>query len=105
MPGRAILAPPPRGVMERLAARLVATGDGCLLFTGYLDSAGYGQMKVDGVACWVHRIAYGGWVGPIGEGDEIHHRCHQRACCAPLHLEATTIADNRRRTEQNGCPF
>ena len=100
--GLAVLDPPSMLVMDRLRAKLAPIGDGCLVFTGYIDSAGYGQMKVDGVARWVHRIAYAGWVGPIEDDQEIHHRCHRRACCAILHLEATTVRDNRRRTAQNG---
>lgn len=97
--------PPGRDVMLRLVARLVPANDGCLIFTGYIDGAGYGQLKVDGVARWVHRIAYAGWVGPIEDDQEIHHRCNHRACCALLHLEATSISDNRRRTTKNGCPI
>lgn len=101
-PGRA-MGPIDPAVMDRLASKLVATPDGCLLFNGYGDGAGYGQIWVDGVACWAHRVAYAGWVGPIEDGQEIHHRCHHRSCCQPLHLEVTDISDNRRRTSQNGC--
>lgn len=81
---------------RRLVGKLDRPNDGCWLFTGVLDAGGYGLL-------WdarrrnnskAHRIAYEVWVGDIPAGCDVHHRCHQRACCNPMHLEAIPSADH-----------
>lgn len=66
-------------------------------------TTGYGQFKPDGrrgaKLSSPHRFAYEYFIGPIPEGYEVDHLCGVRHCCNPLHLEAVTIQENRKRRD------
>ena len=70
---------------------------GCWLWTASIKPQGYGEMRVDGVNCYAHRISYEHHKGPIPEGYQIDHLCRVRHCVNPDHLEAVTQAENIRR--------
>lgn len=90
---------PERTVLERLLDKLERRDDGCVVFTGYRDPAGYGRINVGGEAKHAHRLAYELFVGPIPEGLTIDHLCRNRACVNTLHLEIVTLAENKARGE------
>lgn len=48
---------------------------GCWLWTGGLNSKGYGQVWVNGRTRPAHRVIYQITRGPIGTGLELDHRC------------------------------
>lgn len=72
--------------LERLMSKTKKT-DTCWIFTGGLDSGGYGQIKVNGKDRRTHRVAYELLVGPIPEGLVIDHLCRVRNCVNPDHME------------------
>lgn len=78
----------------------------CWLWTGALNSDGYGHLSVDGCALLSHRLAYTALVEPIPNGLQIDHLCRVKACCNPAHLEAVTAAENMRRAKAHitHCP-
>ena len=91
-----------REYVESFWSRVDDAGD-CWDWQGYRTPAGYGLF-------WnrpAHRIA---WMlsrsEPI-EGRDLHHRCGNRACCRPSHLEPLLPADHRaahpkRRWQKRG---
>jgi hypothetical protein len=55
---------------------------------------GYGRFYVNGKHVYAHRYAYELWVGEIDKAAVIHHRCGNRSCSNPDHLQMTTQLDN-----------
>ncbi len=88
-----------------------ADPDACWLWTGALDRDGYGQFWVAGRQVKAHRFAYELLVGPIPDGLQGDHQCHNRdkSCkggptclhrrCvnSPDHLEPASGRDNTMR--------
>lgn len=68
--------------------------DTCWLWTGALNSYGYGTLSrwTDGKRRQLraHRVAYELLVGPIPEGLVLDHLCRVKVCVNPAHLEAVT---------------
>lgn len=73
--------------------------DGCWLWTGRLDSHGYGLFRAPGIRIRAHRFAYQALVSFIPEGLHIDHLCRNRQCVNPAHLEPVTCKENLLRGE------
>lgn len=85
---------------ERLAEKVTVDAEtSCHNWTGYIQSAGYGSLRVEGRSVLTHRLAYELARGPIPVGLVIDHLCRNRRCCNPDHLEAVTNHENLRRGE------
>lgn len=67
------------------------------LWTGTVDTNGYGRVIIDGRNMAAHRVAYEWLVGPIPEGLELDHLCKVRHCVNPAHLEPVTHKENTAR--------
>lgn len=70
---------------------------GCWLWLAAVDYNGYGRFYINGSVHRAHRVAFAHFIGPIPEGLEIDHRCRQRCCVNPDHLEAVTHQQNMHR--------
>lgn len=91
---RAVLRPR----LDRLMARVSPEpNSGCWLFMGFIDNAGYGQVRYNGRRISAHRAYYEAFVGPVSDGLEPDHRCRNRCCVNPAHLEIVTHRENTRR--------
>lgn len=73
----------------------------CWLWTGSLDTNGYGQLQgLRRKRQMAHRMAYEGIVGPIPDGLTLDHLCRNTRCVRPDHLEPVTHYENLRRAHE-----
>lgn len=80
---------------ERLWSRVDRDGpEGCWLWTGAKVSAGYGNLVYEAKSLCTHRIAWELIRGPIPEGRDLDHLCHNPACCNPDHLRVVDRSAN-----------
>ena len=85
---------PMRLRIERYVER---DANGCWLWMGALNRAGYAQLYLNGAARLAHRLAYAEHVGPIPDGLPLDHLCRVKRCVNPDHLEPVTASENVRR--------
>lgn len=71
---------------------------GCWVWTGHVNSNGYGKASGQ----YVHRLSYVAAKGEIPTGTEIDHLCRNRRCFNPNHLEAVTHRENMARAPHTG---
>src|SRR5579872_3377060 len=84
-------------IRERLLENIKEV-DGCWVFTGALNTTGYGRLSVtrDGKKkrIYTHRLSWEIHFGPIPEGQDVLHHCDNRPCIRPDHLFLGNNADN-----------
>lgn len=89
--------------LERIQINVAHTyqGSPCWDWQGARRSAGYGYFRAEGRngkgVSSSHEFAHEFFIGSIPEGYEVDHLCERECCCNPLHLEAVTVQENRRR--------
>lgn len=98
-----------RGINRRLAIRVTesvirrlqkytdtnVTESGCRNWIG-AHRMGYGAIKVDGKVYSAHCVAFVANGGVIADGHVVGHKCDNRSCVNPDHLECITIEQNNR---------
>lgn len=74
---------------------------------GYEWAGGYRRIVRNGRMVYAHRWSYEQAYGPIPDGLEIGHLCHNPKCWEPTHLRAMTHAENMamRRERQTHCKY
>jgi HNH endonuclease len=78
---------------EEFFARRTEPGpNGCIHWIGSRDQSGYGALGSGNGSA--HRWAYTVFKGPIPAGQTIHHKCANRLCVNPDHLEQATHREN-----------
>jgi len=90
----------PEEILNRFLERVHFTDYGCWEWTGAMASNGYGTFHVPGTKSNVtrsHEFSYHLFVGPVPDGLELDHLCHNPKCINPDHLEPVTHQENMTR--------
>lgn len=77
----------------------------CLPHSGAISDSGYGADWFEGSFCGAHRKAYCEHHGKTRadiKGKVVRHRCDNRACREPTHLELGSNADNSQDMVDRG---
>ena len=86
--------PPHKGNTKELFWELVNKSDGCWLWTGSKDRAGYGEFPYQGKNWRAHRLSYVFANGLIADDVLVCHKCDNPPCVRPSHLFLGAHSDN-----------
>ena len=90
-------------VAARIAANTQRIDTGCLIWTGYVNPAGYGQIHVRGIGTMlIHRAVWEIHHGPIPPSMDICHSCDNPPCVEDSHLSAAPHAQNMAEMAARG---
>ena len=75
---------------------------GCWNWTGH-SCRGYGRIRVSGKIQKASRFSYQLHYGPIPEGVWVLHKCDNKLCVNPEHLELGDAKKNTQDAVNRGC--
>lgn len=91
---------------SRFAKKFIRRASGCWEWIASKESGGYGRFFDGGHRRSAHRWSFAFHFGEAPAGLDIAHKCHNRSCVNPAHLEAVphvkNMADARKPTCRRG---
>jgi hypothetical protein len=80
--------------------------DDCWVWTGSISESGYGQVRYK-TKCWkTHDLVGRIYYKIIDKKDKVwHHKCENRKCCNPDHLELVSKSDNIKFSHKVARPY
>lgn len=94
----------------RFFEKIQKNPNGCWVWGGSFFRNGYGRTWKDGKTRLVHRVSYELHIGEIPAGMTVDHKCENKACVNPEHLQIVTGKENqllwidRTNGSRNLCP-
>jgi DNA-binding transcriptional regulator YiaG len=86
---------------ERFWSKVDKT-ESCWLWTAYRNPEGYGRFGVNGKIKKAHHVSWLLTNHTIPEGNVIRHKCRNKHCVNPEHLETGTVAENNADMIRDG---
>lgn len=81
--------------IERFWRYVQREDSGCWRWCGRMTPQGYGVFDVADGSSPAHRYAYAVIVEEVPSGFDAHHRCHNRWCVNPSHIEVVEAREHR----------
>ncbi len=75
------------------------------LWSGAINNHGYGLLRVGARVQYAHRVSYAMNRGRVPVGNVIDHKCRNRWCVNPQHLDLVSDYENIRRRPVNHSRF
>lgn len=90
--------------IKDLGFKLEGLPSPCFIWTGP-DSGtgrggGYGRMSLNSQTVATHLVVYTHFYGYIPSKKQIDHKCRNRLCCNPAHLEIVSQKENCKRRDK-----
>ena len=90
--------------IKDLGFKLEGLPSPCFIWTGP-DSGtgrggGYGRMSLNSQTVATHIVVYTHFYGYIPSKKQIDHKCRNRLCCNPAHLEMVRQKENCKRRDK-----
>jgi hypothetical protein len=79
---------------KRFANKTGPTAGGCVEWLASKNAQGYGTFWLDGEPRLAHRVAWSWARGEIAGGLEVNHRCRNKGCVNPEHMELLSKPDH-----------
>lgn len=101
-------------IIDKILSRLLEVDRGYLTkcwewqgpTSGEGRGGGYGRMSIDGQTVAVHIAMFVCCFGYVPGKKQIDHKCNNRLCCHPEHLQMVTHKQNQKlrdkRRKENG---
>ena len=82
---------------DRFWTKVDKISNDCWDWTACLNASGYGMFLVGRSGKLAHRLSYESLKGKIPAQMQVDHRCCNRKCVNPSHMEIVTPVENVRR--------
>ncbi|MEW2011509.1 HNH endonuclease signature motif containing protein [Microbacterium sp. NPDC078814] len=82
-----------RDIRQRVESKTLR-GEGCWAWSGAHANTGYAQVRENKKLHYVHRLVYAFHNGSVPDGMVVDHKCHNRGCINPEHLQAVSPKQN-----------
>ncbi len=92
-------------IFDKIMLRVVINHNtGCWEWQGPTSGkgrgGGYGRMSLDGQTVAVHIVMFTIFFGYIPGKKQIDHKCNNRICCNPDHLQMVTHKQNQKLRDE-----
>lgn len=92
-------------IFDKIMSNVIINHDtGCWEWQGGTSGkgrgGGYGRMSLDGATVATHICMWINFFGMIPPKKQIDHKCNNRLCCNPDHLQMLTHKQNQKLRDQ-----
>jgi len=85
---------PPVPIIQRFLNKIKIVDSGCWEWQGWVNRNGYCHITLKRKGILAHRFIFMYYYNNIDSKMTIHHKCYNRKCVNPIHLEQMSYREN-----------